>query len=1111
MMAKRLPPRRILGVAAVSAWVLFLSRSPAVIAEDAAAGREFFEKRIRPVLVRHCYECHSAATKAPKGGLRLDTRAGLRQGGDSGPVIILGKPEESLLVQALRHEGPKMPPRKKLPDAVAADFARWVEMGAPDPRGDLADAKTAAALVWEAQFEERRQWWSLQPVVEAPPPPVRDSNWSRQPVDRFLLAKLEAQGLRPAPRADRAALVRRLSFALLGLPPTPTEVERFVADRAPDAWVQLVDRLLASPHFGEQWARHWMDVVRYTDTYGYEWDIPAKGAWRYRDYLIRAFNQDLPFDQLVREHIAGDLLETPRLNPAEQINESLAGVMFYQMGEKRHGDSAEFNGIHQEMLDNKIDALGKAFLATTISCARCHDHKLDAVSQRDYYALAGVFMSSRWVTNTLDIPERNAAVVGRLRAVKAKLRPALAALWIDEVNRFPEAVAAGPAAKSTGWRALLDPAKTTKPAIEDNWYPWSRLSREATSGSVAERWRALAQQYGERRKVRAAQNARDFVEVADFRRGAPEGWSVDGVGLREVVPCGDFTVALTGPAAVSRLLPGGLYTHALSPRFNGAVRTPYLSRFDKRFLSFETCGGDFSTHRTVIDNAFLTEKQKYLQQPALGWLRLSTEPTMKDRYVYLELATKTSNPNFPPRVGLGGACSEEQADDPRSWFGVRRVVAHDRAAAPADELTRFERLFTGEPPGDLGEAARRYAAWFRAALEAWAADRATEDDVTLINWLLDRGVLTNQQAVSGHPEIAKLVGEYRDLERRLALPETVNGMADLDPGYDYRLNVRGDYDQLADAVPRGSPRVLPSPGHAVPTSRSGRRELAEVIASPHNPLTARVFVNRVWHWLFGTGLVATPDDFGHLGERPSHAELLDYLASRFMAEGWSPKWLIRTLVRTEAWRQASEATPEALAADPDNRLLHHYPLRRLEAEALRDAMLAASGRLDRRLFGPPVNPHRQKEDPEKRLFSGPLDGDGHRSLYVKITIMEPPRFLATFNQPTPKIPTGKRDLTNTPAQALALLNDPFVADQAERWADRLVAVPHATVAERLRFMFSTALGRKPTHDEVARWTAAVADFAALREVQPTEVLASVGVWRDVAHAIFNTKEFIYVR
>jgi hypothetical protein len=772
-------------------------------------------------------------------------------------------------------------------------------------------------------------------------------------------------------------------------------------------------------------------------------------------------------------------------------------VLFYQMGEKRHGDSAMFNGIHQEMIDNKIEAFGKAFQAMTIACARCHDHKLDAVSQRDYYALAGVFMSSRWVTNTLDTPQRNAGLVRRLKGLKARLRPLLAARWLDEVNRLPDALPAAPDKK--------------EPAVEDNAYPWLRLLKADEDVSVADLWQELARKYAELRRTRAGQNARAFVEVADFRRGVPEGWSVDGVGLREVVACGDFTVALTGPAAVGRLLPGGRYTHALSPRLNGAVRTPYLNRFDKKYLSFETCGGDFSTCRTVVDNAFLAERQHYLQQSVLGWHRVSAEPGLKEHHVYLELATKASNPNFPPRVGLGGPCSEAQAADPASWFGVRRVLAHDKDMTPADELARFERLFEGKPPRGFSEAARRYAGWFRGAIEAWGAGRATEDDVALINWLLDRGLLTNRYETAAHPEIARLVGEYRALERQLAGPETANGMADLDPGYDYQLNIRGDYDQLGEAVPRGTPRVLAPFGPSQRTSPSGRRELAEAVASPRNPLTARVFVNRVWHWLFGTGLVATPDDFGHLGGQPSHPELLDYLAGRFMAEGWSLKWLVRTLVLTEAWRQASEPAAGALAVDPDNRLLHHYPLRRLEAESLRDALLCASGRLDRRLYGPSLDPHRAKEDSEKRLFSGPLDGAGRRSLYVKVTIMEPPRFLATFNQPPPKIPTGKRDVTNTPAQALALLNDPFVAGQAAFWAERLVALPHATAAERLAHLFTTAFGRKPTPDEVSRWTAAVADFAALHGVPSTEVPSSAAVWRDVAHALFNTKEFIYVR
>jgi hypothetical protein len=1109
MTAHRFPPSGKIGIVAILAALLLGSHPLTAHAQDAAAGRELFEKRIRPILVRDCYKCHSPATKTPKGGLRLDTPSGLRRGGDTGPIVVPGKPADSLLIQALHHENRAMPPGQKLPAAVIADFVRWVEMGAPDPRPEPTDVRAAAALAWDALVEERRQWWSLQPVAAPPVPAVQDPRWAGQPIDRFLQAKREAVGVRPAPPADRTTLIRRLTFALIGLPPASEELERFVNDTAPDAWERLVDRLLASPHFGERWARHWMDVVRYTDTYGYEWDIPAKGAWRYRDYLVRAFNQDLPFDQSIREQIAGDLLRTPRTDPRSHLNESLAGVMFYQMGEKRHGDSADFDGIHQEMLDNKIDAFGKTFQATTIACARCHDHKLDPIAQREYYALAGAFMSSRWVTNTLDTPEANAPLIHQLGSVKAQLRTALANQWIDEVNHLPNLLF-GKVPRSEAWQKLLTPPSKSEPMLEDCFSPWLQLSRPTTA-PVADLWRKLARQYAEQRQTRTATNARDFALVADFGQEVPPGWSVDGVGLRQVVPCGDFTVALSGSAAVGRLLPGGLFTHALSPRLNGAVRTPLLNRFDRQQLSFEYCGGDFSAHRTVVDNAFLTERQKYLDKPTLGWLRLSAQPAMKNRRVYIELATKTSNPNFPPRVGLGGECSEEQADDPRSWFGLRRVFAHNVDREPADELARFGPLFAGDAPRDLPEAAARYAAWFRAALQAWAANHATPEDVALLNGLLDRGVLTNHCDLTGNPQVAALVNRYRDLEKQLTLPRTINGMADMDPGCNYRLNVRGEYDQLGEAVPRGYLRQLPGAGQPFADRHSGRAELAQRIASASNPLTARVFVNRVWHWLFGAGLVSTLDDFGHAGARPTHPELLDYLAGRFTADGWSPKRLIRTIVLTETWQQSSATTADALVVDPDNGLLHHYALQRLDAECIRDAMLTASGRLDPRLYGPPVNPHRPKEDPQKRLFSGPVDGDGRRSLYTKITIMEPPRFLATFNQPTPKIPTGRRDVTNTPAQSLALLNDPFVHGQAERWAAQLMDTPDPSVSVRLTRMFVRALGRQPTAEEVCRWNAAVADFAALHGVGCGHLLHSKAVWQDVAHALFNAKEFIYLR
>jgi hypothetical protein len=1114
--------------------VLSLAGAAASAAEVRPAEREFFENRIRPVLARECLHCH--AGERAQGGLRLDYRGGWQAGGKSGPAVVRAEPDRSPLILALRHQAPApaMPlgARKLSPEAIT-DFEQWVRMGAPDPR-DAPPARAAGGKSWAETFAGRRQWWSLQPVVKPAAPAVKLASWPKEPIDRFILAKLEANALTPAPPADRATLLRRLSFVLTGLPPSPEDVEAFLAGRGPDAYRRQVERLLASPHFGERWARHWMDVVRYSDTYGYEWDIPAKGAWRYRDYLVRAFNQDVPFDQLIREQIAGDLLPRPRANRAAGVNESLIGPMFFQMGEKRHGDSLQFNGIHQEMLNDKIDAFSKAFQATTVACARCHDHKLDAVSQRDYYALAGIFMSSRWVANTLDLPERHAAQLPELRARRDALRDAVRSWWNSAVRQTARYLLAAEACLNNepdaGSRAAgLDRARLDawtraltrlpgKPApLEDPLHAWFALREGMAEGKPApDVWRATAARYETERAQRLAANRRDYQEVAEFRRGIPDGWSADGVGLRAGhAATGDLAAAADGPHAVTGLLPAGLFTHTLSPRLNGALRSPFLHQFGRKYVSLQLAGGDFAAHRLVVDNAFLTERQTYLKSIEPRWATFSTSAAAKDNRghtadeaaetrVYVEVATKTSNPNFPPRVGLGGKCDEDQARDPKSWFGIVRAVAHDTEHPPADELARFSALFAGEAPAGLEDAAQRYEAWLAGAVAAWAGSRAADEEVRLINWMIERGLLPNQ---AGDPAVRDAVAAYRAAEARLATPETVNGMADLDPGRDYRLNIRGVYEDLGDRVPRGYLEALQ--GRRELSPGSGRLALADLVASPANPLTARVFVNRVWHWVFGAGLVATTDDFGHLGERPSHPELLDYLAARFVEDGWSVKQLIRSLVLSATFQQSGETRDEARQADPLNRWLHHYPLRRLEAEAIRDSLLWVSGALDSRLFGEPLNPFRTQEDPEKRLFSGPLDGGGRRSLYIKMTIMEPPRFLATFNQPSPKIPAGRRDVTNVPAQALALLNDPFVAAQAERWARALVEQPHPSPEHRLRLMFRRAFLREPRPEELARWRRAVDDFAALDPAAPP--MQSVAVWKDVAHAIFNTKEFLYVR
>ncbi|MHC5541707.1 DUF1549 domain-containing protein, partial [Singulisphaera rosea] len=661
-------------------------------------------------------------------------------------------------------------------------------------------------------------------------------------------------------------LVRRLSFVLTGLPPTPEAIDSYLSDPAPEpeAYGRLVDRLLASPHFGERMARHWMDVVRYGDTYGYEWDIPAKGAWVYRDYLVRAFNADVPFDRFVREQVAGDLLVEPRINNVAHVNESLIGPMFYQLGENRHGDSAEFDGIHQEMLHNKIDAFSKAFQGVTVGCARCHDHKLDAISQRDYYALAGAFMSARWVSQTVDTPGRNAQVLAKLRALKAELRQVLATEWLEESSRWvTDWIRSTPTSPSPWDKARM--AAGASPGWEQPVRAWAEALDSKRDENLSATWSRLAKQYPEEHRIRAEFNSKTFTVVADFRNPLPPDWSVDGAALQEgPAPPGDFVVSLEGPTAVADLLPGGLFTHRLSPRLNGVVRTPDLAKFSGAWLSLETCGGDFSAERTVVDNAFLTERQAYLARRDPAWSSFSPSPDFKDRRVFREVATKTSNPNFPPRIGLGGACSTAQEAEPRSWFGITRAVVHKAAGTPKDDLSRFLPLFDGPVPTTRDEVVGRFAAWLRHAVERWARDEATDDDVILLKGMLDQGFLSNRSDDSASPRVRSLVDEYRRVETRVLAPRTVNSMADLDDGIDYRLNVRGEYDQFGPAVPRGYLEVLARGG--VPPrfqdSKSGRRELAERVASPENPLTARVYVNRVWQWVFGTGLLATPDDFG---------------------------------------------------------------------------------------------------------------------------------------------------------------------------------------------------------------------------------------------------------
>ncbi len=1104
--------------AALAAALLAASAVKAGASED----RAFFEGKIRPVLVEHCYACHSARAKKVKGKLLLDSRDGMRKGGESGPAVVPGDPDRSLLIRAVRytHDELKMPPSGKLPAVVIADLEAWVRRGAHDPR--TAPAVPVAATPWDEVFRQRRRLWSLQPVRKPTPPPVRDAAWEAEPMDRFIVDRLDRAGLAPAPPADRRTLIRRLSLVLTGLPPTPAEVDAFVKNAAPDAYARLVDRLLASPHFGERWARHWMDVVRFTETHGNEWNYEVHHAWRYRDYLVRAFNDDVPYDRFVMEHLAGDLLP-PRWNAREPFNEAPLGTAFYRFGEVNHDDCVEFRQIGYDLLDNQIDTLGKAFLAMTIACARCHDHKLDAISMQDYYALLGILRSSRLVAHTLDAPGANAGPKQRLRELKGQIRAELARLWRDEARDVGKYLLAAQAAmekrpapkgldagRIEKWRKALE----AKGAIEDLAGVWRALNGKQGGGDdFAAAWAKLVRRYAAERDTRAKFNATHFVPFADFRNGIPAGWQAGGQGLAHAA-MDELAVDCDGPGVLTGLYPAGVYTHGLSSKLNGTLRSPPVPA-GKKYISFRVLGGKTAAVRLVSNNCQLNYvNYKALTKNEWAWVRFQVPKDVGSLHCYAELITKFDNPKFPDQLGTLGGDShndrvpwEQAVADPRSFFGITQAVLHDDDQTPVPSLGHFEALLERDCHS-LEELAEAYAGVIRCAAHAWGTGHAEDLDVVWLDWLLQRGLLTNDRRAS--PKLDALVTAYCETEKSLTLPRIVPGVADAGPGFDQPLLLRGDYHKPGPLVARRFLEVLERPGMPFITHGSGRLELARRIASPDNPLTARVMVNRVWHHLFGAGLVRTVDDFGHLGDRPSHPELLDYLAATFVEGGWSVKKLVRRIVLSRTFQMAARVEPKARTADPDNRLLHHYPARRLEAEAIRDAILAASGRLDRTLYGPSVQPWRDKANPDRRLFPGPLDGAGRRSLYIKVNLMEPPKFLGAFDLPGGKVTRGRRDVTNVPAQALALLNDPFVLQQAEVWAERLVARPDPSVAARIERMFAVALGRPPAAEERERFEHAAAQFAAVHGVSTDGVLISRAVWRDVGHAFFNLKEFIYI-
>ncbi len=751
---------------------LLSAAAPMVLAASAAGADatafEFFEKRVRPVLVERCYECHGE--KKQKGGLRLDSAAAVLKGGDSGPALVPGKPDESRLVKGITWSDPdfQMPPKNKLSDSEIAALTEWVKLGAPDPRthveSQISDLKSALAT----------NHWAYQPLKKVSAPPNKNSSWPRTDIDRFVLAKLEAKQIQPAMDAGRATLVRRAYYDLIGLPPKPEEVDAFVNDKSPDAFARVVDRLLASPQFGERWGRHWLDVARYGESVTLRGFV-FKEAWRYRDYVIEAFNNDLPFDEFIREQIAGDLLSSSSI--AERRRRMIA-TTFLALGNTNleEQDKAQ---LRMDIVDEQLDTIGKSFLAQTIGCARCHDHKFDPIPTRDYYAMAGILRNTKTVTN--------ANVSGWIE------NPLPVEAEQEETFRKHEILVA----------ALQSEIKAAKEAAK-----------------------TLA---GKSSEPKSARESKPAVVAA----GELPGLVVDSAQAKAV----------------------GEWKH---------------SQFSKHYI------GDGYVHDDL--------KGK-------GEKTLTFQPDLKKgryevRFAYQHGTTRATN--VPVTVF--------HAD------GETTIHVNEQEAPVLDgrfvSLGQF--LFEGNGFG------------YALVSNEGTSGHVTADAVQFLSAEVTASVAVAGDAARpiAKKDDAKATTQLKSLEEKLKkLQESgprrplVMSVREEEKIEDTFIHIRGSVHNAGAKVPRGFLRVatLGAPP-VVSAKQSGRREFADWIASPSNPLTARVMVNRVWHWLFGAGFVRTTDNFGTMGEGPSHPELLDHLASQFIEQHWSVKKLVREIMLSRTYQ-----------------------------------------------------------------------------------------------------------------------------------------------------------------------------------------------------------------
>ena len=899
------------------------------------AEREFFEKHVRPLLANHCYECHSA--KEINGGLRLDSRAATLKGGDSGAVITPNKVDSSLLIEAVRYKNRdlQMPPQNRLADAEIRVLEKWIEMGAPDPREE--PGQTGSPPVGMS-IEDGKQFWCFQPVASPVPPQVQNTAWIRSPVDAFVLRRLETEGIAPAPTVDRRTLIRRVTYNLIGLPPTPAEVNEFLADNSDDAYEKLVDRLLASPHYGVRWGRHWLDVARYADSNGLDENIAFGTAWRYRDYVVDAFNSDKPFDQFIVEQLAGDLLPN-----ANQQTKTATG--FLVLGAKVLAEP-DMEKLVMDTIDEQIDATGKVFTAITLGCARCHDHKFDPLKQKDYYALGAIFKSTKSFSG-----------------------------------------------KNTG-------------AIKY----WNEHSF-ATEDQLAE-IKAVEAEISKRKSEASSYKNAAITKIRDAARARPTEYLMAATLFKPSTPLAEV-IAIAEPR---QLHPRILHHCRLHLEYNQG--DPFFAPWSRLAAN----GGE----RAV--------EQHY-------------RPLFERSATELAAAKKKDS-------------ATKKLNDPE--LEAARAAVHDLSG------------FLAVPPK--------------------------------VDYAFDADTLAEYHRLE---EVARL------FESAAADEPSAMGVAEAETLTELPIHIRGSHLNLGEPVARGFPEVMRTSLDR-PTfnaAESGRLELARWLASPSHPLTARVFVNRVWGWHFGRALVASTENFGKLGNRPTHPSLLDWLARHFMESNWSVKTLHRTILLSSTYQMASQNAngSPAMQVDPQNDLLWRFRIQRLEAEQIRDAILATSDRLDMSLGGKTV-PLRNRQFVFNHTSVDHTKYDSvRRSLYLPIIRNNLYSLFEQFDFPDPTMPTGHRNATVIAPQALFLMNSPLVMDSAEQMATQLLDVTSSD-EERVRLAYNRTLSRDPSTDEMNRAINFIGELTSNHQPDVGSSLTrSQEAWTVFCHSLYASSEFIYVR